>query len=336
MIIKIPQNNINEREYIVGVIFGEFLGLDSYELQIEDIKDYEIILNNSSKLIVKDSFFNQFKNNLEYLKEESIPKNVIFSKDDNLPILFGEDKITKEDNKIVWHNDIFASSFFMLSRWEEYVNKKRDNKDRFSAYDSVAYKFGFLNRPIVNEYVEKLFALLKEFDSSIKRKKREFNLILTHDVDVPLRYVSCFKFLKVLMADIVVRRNPILMIKRFFRDFPVFLKLKKDPFDTFDYIMDLSDKKGVKSYFFFMGRGTSKFDNQYKTSHPFVKALVTKIKNKKHHIGIHPTYNAYNNHKQFKQEKHEIENLINEPVRFGREHYLRFEVPTTWQIWEDN
>lgn len=23
-------------------------------------------------------------------------------------------------------------------------------------------------------------------------------------------------------------------------------------------------------------------------------------------------------------------------ISFGREHYLRFEVPTTWQIWEDN
>lgn len=67
-----------------------------------------------------------------------------------ITIIYGEDKLIIDRNSktIVCGIDIFASSFFMLTRWEEYVNKKRDNHNRFPASESLAYKFGFLNRPI--------------------------------------------------------------------------------------------------------------------------------------------------------------------------------------------
>ena len=68
----------------------------------------------------------------------------------------------------------------------------------------------------------------------------------------------------------------------------------------------------------------------------FIDNLIRKIKSRGHHIGIHPTYGAYNNFEQFKNEKKELERNLNTSIAFGREHYLRFEVPTTWQIWEDN
>ena len=39
---------------------------------------------------------------------------------------------------------------------------------------------------------------------------------------------------------------------------------------------------------------------------------------------------------QFKSEKNELENNLKTDMFFGREHYLRFSIPNTWQIWEDN
>jgi len=60
------------------------------------------------------------------------------------------------------------------------------------------------------------------------------------------------------------------------------------------------------------------------------------MKKRGHHIGIHPTYNAYNDKNQFKKEKEELEKNLDTNITFGREHFLRFEVPTTWQIWDDN
>ena len=37
----------------------------------------------------------------------------------------------------------------------------------------------------------------------------------------------------------------------------------------------------------------------------------------------------------FVKDKEKIENIIGQKLTFGRQHFLRFEVPTTWQIWED-
>ena len=84
-----------------------------------------------------------------------------------------------------------------------------------------------------------------------------------------------------LAGDILKQKSIVSALKSLNRQIKVFLGIQKDPFDTFDYLMDISEKVGVKSYFFFMGKGTSKFDNMYKSSDKFVKNLIKKIKQKK-------------------------------------------------------
>jgi len=307
--ITIPSNNINEREYILNILFSEFLGLE-YNLEIGS-KDYDITLENGKKLIIEDTFFNKYPKDLEYLKLENIP------------------------NKIE-ELDIFSASFFMLTRWEEYVNRDRDNHNRFPAYESLAFKEGFLDRPIVNEYLEELKAMLLDIDESLVFKKREYKLILTHDVDSTLKYRTIQDGVKEIVGDIVKRKDLKKAFENIMLKIKVMLKLEKDPYDTFDFLMDISEDIGVKSYFFFMGKGVSKFDNMYSSNDKFLINLVNKIKKRGHHIGIHATYNAYNDFEQFKKEKDELEKNLNLKVLYGREHFLRFEVPTTWQVWEDN
>lgn len=307
--IKIPNNNIKERRYILDILFNEFLGLE-YSLEIGS-NNYEIELENKKILSIKDTFFNKYPNDLEYLKLENIPNKI-------------------EDL------DIFSASFFMLTRWEEYVNKNRDAHDRFPATESLAFKQDFLDRPIVNEYVEALKVILLDLDKNLKFKTHHYQLILTHDVDVPLKYPNIKSCMRELGGDILKRKNMLLASKNFYNQIFIYLKIKKDPFDTFTYLMNLSEKHKLKSYFFFMAKGLTKFDNMYKSDDKFIMHLVSDIKKRGHHIGIHPTYDAYNTHKQFKKEKDELEKNLETKIAFGREHYLRFEVPTTWQVWEDN
>ena len=340
--IKISNDNISERKHIIDILLGEFLGL-KYKIEIEsNSKNWEIILENGNKLIIEDYFFNKFPKDLEYLQEENIPKKVEFGKndfivEDDIPIIYGTNKlIINNQSTITCGIDIFASSFFMLTRWEEYVNKTRDKYNRFPAYASLAFKNNFLDRPVVNEYIEMLWNMFKFLGCNQERKKREYELVLTHDVDVPLKYRNIYSGLKEIVGDIVKRKNFKLAFENLISKFKTHLKLKKDPFDTFDYLMNVSESVNSKSYFFFMGKGTSGYDNRYSSDDKFVLRLVENIKNRGHFIGIHPTYNAYNDINQFKKEKLELERNFNLKITFGREHYLRFEVPTTWQIWEDN
>lgn len=339
--INIPNDNINERSYIIDIILGEFLGLE-YEILINQaLNDYEIILPNSKKLIIKDSFFSNFKENLSYLKLENLPKDIKFAKNDflqkeNLPIIFGNETIIVLENEIICEIDVFASCFFMLTRWEEYVNKRRDVYDRFAAKESLAFKFGFLNRAVVDEYIELLWNLLAKPGLNLQRNKAEFKLFLTHDVDHIHLYKSFKKTLRLSAGDVIKRKDLKSAINRYKEYFLVKQEKMKDPFDTFDFLMDKSEELGLKSRFYFLSGGVTKYENNFKIDSPKSQKIIQNIKRRNHTIGLHPSFNSYNDTEMFASEKQALEKVANLQVVEGRQHYLRFEVPTTWQIWEDN
>ena len=339
--ITIPNNNLIERKYILDIFFDEFLGLN-YNIAMDNVDNWELELENGNKLIFEDHFFNEFPNELEYLTLSNIPSNVDFINnklisEDDMPIIYGNSEMKIENLKlIICGIDIFASSFFMLTRWEEYVNKNRDSHERFPAYESLAFKCNFLDRPIVNEYIEMLKNMIFSLDNNSKFKIQNYQLILTHDVDSPLKYTNFKSGIKEILGDIIKRKDIKKAFSNIWEKSKVHAGLQPDPFDTFDYLMDISEQAGVKSHFFFMGEGVTEFDNMYHSGDNFIKTLIEKIKKRGHYIGIHPTYNAYNDGVRFVIEKEELEKNLSENITFGREHFLRFEVPTTWQIWEDN
>ena len=158
--IKHPRDNKQERQYILKLLFEQFLGVD-VTLEEHHYPQYEIILPNSKRIVFLDAFFSQYKEDLAYLKQSAIPGIVEFISNQftnglSLPVIYGNDLLDVNDDSITCGIDIFAGAFFMLTRWEEYVCKVHDKHDRFPASASIAYKNNFLMRPVVNEYVEML------------------------------------------------------------------------------------------------------------------------------------------------------------------------------------
>ena len=341
--ILVPNNNTSERKYIIEILLDNFLGLN-YKVTVDSDSDsWSIVLENGNKLIIEDHFFNNFTKDLEYLDKKNIPKKIEFGKneflvEDDIPIIYGINKVTVDSDsdrkELRCGIDIFASSFFMLTRWEEYVNKTRDMHNRFPAYASLAFKNNFLDRPVVNEYVEMLWNMLKFLGCKQERKKRKFEFILTHDVDEVRMWKSWKHIGRVALGDIIKRKSVSLALERFAEYFLIQRGKISDPFNTFDWLMNKSEAIGVKSRFYFMSGGVTEFDNRYKIEEQ--KELIKKIQNRGHIVGLHPSYNAYNDFEQFKKEKELLESVAEQKIVEGREHYLRFEVPATWQIWEDN
>nr|MBP8017162.1 hypothetical protein [Candidatus Gracilibacteria bacterium] len=345
--VYIPDNNINERIYIVNVLIGEFLGLD-YEIIKSNKISWEIEIENGSKLIIQDYFFNKYKNDLEYLKLENIPLSINYGQknnnqfipEDNIPIIFGEDKLVLDKNSktIICGIDIFASSFFMITRWEEYVNNIRDIHDRFPGKESIAYKFGFLDRPVVNEYVEMLWNMLKYLGLNQERKKREYKIILTHDVDVPFEIIgkTLFSQLKLAISDIIFRKNiksSIEKIKALFLSNEQ--KLKYDKFYTFNYIMNQSEKRNLKNIFYFLPYGSLEQKYKVKVDNPIIIKIIQEIVQRGHEIGIHGSYETYNSKFKFLNEVYHLyeildKNKIYVKINGGRQHYLRFKIPNTF------
>lgn len=108
------------------------------------------------------------------------------------PILFGtpvvKTTINKQGNKrLVIHADIIASAFFLLTRYEEVIRREvRDTFGRFPGRESLPYRAGFINRPIVDEYAAMLRQWLREVGVDIPEPPRAVDKVyLTHDVDRP-------------------------------------------------------------------------------------------------------------------------------------------------------
>lgn len=286
-------------------------------------------------------FFNELFTKKNYLNKTNIPTNVIFvnnkfTPEDDLPVIYGNDQLDVSENDIYCGIDILGSCFFMLTRWEEFVNKTRDFHNRFPASASLAYKFGFLDRPVVNEYIEMLWNMLKFLGYEGERKQHKYEMLLTHDVDVPFKYKDLKTGIREIGGDILKRHSLSLAIRNTLSKLKSHINPKQDPFYTFDFLMEQSEKLGLKSHFFFMGGGITDYDNCYNLYSKKNQQLVKEIQNRGHIIGFHPSYGAYNNSEQWKKEKDNVEKALNLKVKCGREHYLRFEAPFTWQIWEDN
>ena len=344
MNILIPDNYVPEREYTIDVIFGEFLGLDYQLTYGETNYAVEIHLRNGNTLKLKDYFFGYHIKEKSYLAAHHIPSKIHFYEVENhslfqnkhLPIIFGEKEIKIEEKEITCSIDFIAGVFFMLTRWEEYVISERDHYDRFPAHASLAHKNGFLQRPIVDEYVETIWDMLEHLGISQKRKERTFKIIPTHDVDTPLFWNSPYALPKKIAGDIIKRKS----LSSAIRTLTNYSKVKsgkiKDPYDTFDFLMEVSERYNLQSHFYFLCGGNHKWDKGHlPPSRSFMNNLMEHINERGHIIGFHPSYDSYNNEEFFRQELTELQKHSPQEIKCGRQHFLRFSVPHTWRLWEN-
>jgi hypothetical protein len=323
-----------EKEYCFHILFRELLGLEYRVVFSEEEKNYSLRLPNGAKLVIEDHFFSNQKEG-GYLHFEKVPTDAptFDSSFDNNPVtsIFGYNHFVFNEKEIVCGLDVFASTFFMLTRWEEFVSKERDRHGRFSAPTSLAFKAGFLDRPVVNEYAELLWQMFARLGWEPPRPKRQFKLTVTCDVDHPRLWWSVGDRVKTLAGSIFKRDD--------FGEAGFWLKnhffQKKDPYDVFDEWLDLLEKNGPAGHFNFLGKRPPSSDCWYRLEHPFVKNLIEKIATRGHVVGFHPSYEAAENQEVFQQELASLRALSPAPVTTGRQHYLRFSAPETWQMWED-
>ena len=121
-------------------------------------------VENAAVRILPSNFFSEDT----YMTSESVPK-LPLKELNGIPILFGEPRITKENGQIIIHADLIASTFFLISRYEECVRRDvRDEHGRFIGKESLPYKAGFLNRPIVEEYGALLRQCLRDAGLDVK------------------------------------------------------------------------------------------------------------------------------------------------------------------------
>jgi hypothetical protein len=246
--------------------------------------------------------------------------------------------IEQNKEKTYIHYDILGLAYWMMARVEEIGRIELDSHGRFPATSSHAFKHGYLNQPVIDEWLYILGNVIQRTWPDITIKANRYSVRLSHDVDRPYNYyfMDWLSLAKQLLGDVVKRKDLVLAYKRF----STWQQIRKgdldaDPYNTFDWLMDISENNGIKSCFYFMcGQTNQKYDSDYEVTHPVISNLLRSIISRGHEIGIHPSYGCLGNSKSIAKEldhlRQACENVGLENMKFGsRMHYLRWKHPET-------
>ena len=244
-----------------------------------------------------------------------------FKKWNGIPCFFPTD----EQSEIPF--DIFAASFYLVSRYEEYLIQVKDEHGRFSATESIAFKYGFLEKPVVDIWAYKFLEILKIKFPDYEHSTRKYEYISTIDVDnaFAYKYKSFVRTVGGFLKDVSQFK-----IFTIWDRLAVLFNIKRDPFNTFKSIIELKKIYEVRTIFFFLIGDYTTFDTNVSASKSKFKLLIKDMVDYAR-VGLHPSYYTMNNSTQLKKEKERLENIINMPIRRSRQHYLRLSLPETYQ-----
>ena len=226
--------------------------------------------------------------------------------------------------------DIFSASFYLVSRYEEYLPHALDEYGRYAHTNSLAYKEGFLHLPLVNLWMKILSAILHAKFPLVEFKIQHptFKIIPTYDVDIAYSYLhqpllkNIFGFYRDLLQgkfdQVAERAN-------------IYSGCKADPFDVYDWLDALHERYGLAPiYFFLLAEKRKGVD---KNCNPHTRGMQELMQRhlKRYTTGIHPSWQSGDSDEVLTTEMAILSKVTGEAVDRSRQHYLRMQLPGTYR-----
>lgn len=311
MLLVFTHQITNRVKYVFDLLFKNILGVD-YELTTDV------------------SAFGQFHGAKISYSHQPI-ENEIFFRCSNLLFETGVKKewlnISVSEKQDIFSFDVFASSFFLVSRYEEYFSFAGDKYGRFPAKQSFSYKNGFLHKPVVNIWAKKIKkAILEKYPLFIFPKKK-YSFVPTIDVDNAYAYRgkgalrTLGGFARAIIkfdGDDFSKRTKVLSGK------------EKDPYDTYGFLDSLHQKYNLKPIFFFLLGDWNSMDKNLSHKSSKMKVLIKKI-SEHFEIGIHPSFQSHLFSDMIKTEISRLENISGKKIHKSRQHFLLLKFPETYR-----
>lgn len=313
--------------YIFDLIFNQFLGIPKVSLS-SDLYAFSQN-NNAAKINYSRCFMSDIPHFFPHqlLLETGIrPLKPTFKKHDALMAAFFH--LPAPNNQYAsFPFDPFALAFYLVSRYEEYLDFSADKFGRFSADNSQAYQNGFLQQPLVNLWALKIKRLLEKKYPKLQFNCPQYQYTPSYDID------HAYAFLNKgwLRQSAAFGKNIVqldfetlaLQLKTWFR-------LQKDPYDCFHYLERLDHKYQLKPiYFWLLGDyGTHDKNIHYNNNH--FRQLIQKNA-QKYPIGIHPSFGSNRDQDIVDKEIHRLEKISSERTKRSRQHFLMLEFPKTYE-----
>jgi hypothetical protein len=319
--VIIFSNTITPRlRYIIDFI-GKEIGRTTFILtdNIADLKNSsDLKINYSNERITADEFWLQphtllFENEIREQNINCFEVNnnkAFFKTNGDLPF------------------DIFAASFYLLSRYEEYLPHPKDKYGRYAHENSLAFKENFLNLPLINIWVQFLkSALLSQFPNSTFPNS-QFQFLPTYDIDeaYSYRHKGWLRTAGAAIKDLLKGDLNKFRLRR-----QVLNNKADDPFDSYDWIDNLHRPYKLKpKYFFLVPERTGKYDRNILPGTTALQGLIRHHAGK-YDIGIHPSWQSGDDPLLLKKEIQTLENITKLKVGSSRQHFIRFVLPGTFR-----
>ncbi len=312
----------NRTRYIFQLVIKDLLGIDyRVTTDVDEFKRSEEARLSYGKSLVDETVPHIHSADLLFMRGiDSLDFET--SRFDDIPIIFK----TYSKNSVLPY-DIFAASFFMVSRYEEYLPYRRDEHGRFSAKESLAWSKGFLNLPVVNIWSLQLLSILKTFYPGLSYNIPEYRFEPTIDVDsaFAIRHKGLLRSFGGYIKDIRKGdlHNMVYRTKVISGSLP-------DPFDVFDELHSLHQSFNLRPYYFILYGAYGMHDKNIPTTSEKFKRLIRWLADTAD-VGIHPSYASNSDPNILKQEVDELSNVLHSPILRSRQHFLKLELPLTYR-----
>lgn len=303
MALLICTEQLNARiSYVFEHIFGNILGVN-YSF-CHDLRIFNS--HNGPKIIYSQTLFTgciNFKKHTFIDETTAVKQDLIFANFNKLQIPFAV-------SNSVFGFDVFAASFYFLSRYEEYTTHERDEHFRFEGKHSLAFKNGFVERPLIDEWACEIANIIRKKFPEFETKEREFKYIPTLDIDRPFYFKN----------EGFIRRMAKFVLGGF----------KKDPFDVYQQVLDWDRRFNLNTIYFFLV-GTKHVNDVSPGSNNTLYQSVILQAVKMHKIGIHPSYFSALNIDEVAEETKQLAVISNSAITISRQHYLMLRLPETYR-----
>ncbi len=244
---------------------------------------------------------------------------------------------------IVSNLDLVASSFFLVSRYEEHFAVARDRHGRFESRSSALGLWTW-SAPVVNKYLEMLWKwieMVSPVDLPMKEvypSGRKAAVCVTHDVDMLHGWDRGGLSSKV--RGRLKRVREAKGAGRFLSggrglisDLAAFLK-GRNPYWTVPEMLEKELERGLKPTFFLMAapKGEGPFPPDYDTEDDDLELLVGLLKKSGCEISLHGSYRSHSDCFRLISERSEQARVVGKESAGIRQHLLRLKIPETYRV----
>lgn len=225
--------------------------------------------------------------------------------------------------------DILAASFYLITRYEEYLPHTKDEYGRYAHTNSLAFKEGFLHLPLVNLWIKELKDIITSKFPGFALHLTPFTLIPTYDIDIAYAYKGkgTLRNLGGFYKDMFTGK-----LNNAIERANVNKGFVQDPFDTYSWLDELHETYKLQPiYFFLLAERAEGYDKNVTPHSKEMQALI-KQHAAKYKVGIHPSWQSGDDEKKLAKEISILQQITGRPVTLSRQHYIRMALPHTYRL----